>query len=185
MQLGHVIPYAFPRMRRCSVFIATSLDGYIARSDGGIDWLTIVARAGEDYGYAKFMANVDVILIGRATFDTAAGFPEWPYPGKRVVVATHRPQPSIHGEVYACGEPAQLLADLGPARRIYIDGGSLITQFLAADLIDDLRIAILPIVLGNGVRLFRGGEGEHRLELTGHRVYPSGLVALEYHRPPR
>ncbi|HEY6033850.1 MAG TPA: dihydrofolate reductase family protein [Kofleriaceae bacterium] len=172
-------------MRRCSVFIATSLDGYIARSDGGIDWLAIVARAGEDYGYAKFMANVDVILIGRATFDTAAGFAEWPYPGKRVVVATHRPQPSIHGEVYACGEPAQLLADLGPARRIYIDGGSLITQFLAADLIDDLRIAILPIVLGNGVRLFRGGEGEHRLELTGHRVYPSGLVALEYHRPPR
>jgi dihydrofolate reductase len=172
-------------MTRCSVFIATSLDGYIARADGGIDWLALVARVGEDYGYAKFIANVDVLLVGRNTFETALGFPEWPYAGKRVVVATHRPQPSIHGEVYATGEPAQLLADVGPAKRIYIDGGSLITQFLAADLIDDLRIAILPIVLGSGVRLFRGGEGEHRLELAGHRAYPSGLVALEYHRPVR
>jgi dihydrofolate reductase len=102
-------------MTRCSVFIATSLDGYIARADGGIDWLAMVARVGEDYGYAKFIANVDVLLIGRSTFETAVGFPEWPYAGKRVVVATHRPQPSIHGEVYATGEPKQLLADIGPA----------------------------------------------------------------------
>lgn len=172
------------QMPRCSVYIATSLDGYIARADGGIDWLTLVARAGEDYGYAKFIANIDVLLIGRATFDTAAGFPEWPYAGKRVVVATHRPQASIHGEVYAAGDPHQLLADIGPARRIYVDGGSLITQFLAADLVDDLRIAILPILLGAGIRLFRGGEGEHHLELSAHRAYPSGLVALEYHRGP-
>ena len=170
-------------MTRCSVFIATSLDGYIARADGSIDWLAIVARAGEDYGYAKFIANVDVLLIGRRTFDTALGFPDWPYRrqarrGRDAPPATEHPWRGLRGR-----RSNQLLADLGPARRVYVDGGSLITQFLAADLIDDLRIAILPIVLGNGVRLFRGGEGEHRLELASHRAYPSGLVALEYHKP--
>lgn len=168
---------------KCSVFIATSLDGFIARPDGGLDWLSVVSSPGEDYGYAAFASTVDVLVTGRATYDVVSAFPEWPYAGKRVVVLTHRPAESRHGEEFFAGsvrELADTLAAQG-VRRIYVDGGAVIRQFLDAGLLDDLTLSVIPIVLGDGIRLFDRGR-EVGLALDGVQSFPSGLVQLRYRR---
>jgi dihydrofolate reductase len=168
------------RVSQFSVFIATSLDGYIARTDGSIDWLTIVHPVDEAHGYSSFMASVDAIVIGRGTYDTVLGFDHWPYAGKRVTVMTHRPARARQDEKFFSGSAAELVEHLHDAKRVYVDGGKVISQFLAAGLIDDLTISVIPIILGEGLRLFCGGEREQRLELEGQRSWPSGMVQLRY-----
>jgi dihydrofolate reductase len=165
---------------RFSVFIGASLDGYIARADGAIDWLAIAEPLDESHGYDAFFASIDTIVVGRGTYETALGFGDWPYRGKRVIVMTHRPAESRHGEELHAGAPADLLPRLAEAKRVYVDGGNVIRQFFAAGLIDDVTLSVLPIVLGDGIRLFPGGEGEHRLDLESHRSWPTGLVQLRY-----
>jgi dihydrofolate reductase len=167
---------------RCSVFIAASLDGFIARRDGGIDWLSIVETPGEDYGYAKFFAGVDALILGRRTYDTVLGFPAWPYGDKRCVVLTHNPPPSRHGERFHTGPPAPLLTALHAdgVRRVYVDGGAVIQLFLREGLIDDITLSIIPVVLGDGIPLFAGGGPGRRLRLAGSQAFPSGLVQLTY-----
>lgn len=166
---------------RLSVFIAASLDGFIARADGNIAWLQeLHSLAKEPNGYDEFIGSVDTIVIGRATYETVLGFGGWFYGDKRVVVLTHGERQSLHGEEFFAGTPAELLPRLDGGRRVYLDGGNVIAQFFAADLIDDLTVGIMPIVLGGGIRLFPGGEGEHRLTLESHRVFDSGLVQLSY-----
>jgi dihydrofolate reductase len=169
---------------RCSVFIATSLDGYIARSDGTFDFLSIVERPDEDYGFAEFFASVDALVIGRNTYETALAFPEWPYAGKRCIVLTHRETPSVHGEQFFAGEPAALVDTLGlsGAQRLYVDGGAVIRQFLADGLIDDLTLSIVPMLLGQGVPLFGPEVPEQLLVLKTSKSYESGLVQLCYNR---
>jgi dihydrofolate reductase len=170
---------------RCSVFIATSIDGYIARPDGTFDFLSIVERPGEDYGFAEFFATVDALVIGRKTYETALGFAEWPYAGKRCIVLTHREAPSVHGEQFFAGEPAALVDQLGlsGAQRLYVDGGAVIRQFLLEGLIDDLTLSVIPVLLGNGIPLFGPELPEQRLKLQASRAYDSGLVQLTYARP--
>jgi dihydrofolate reductase len=169
---------------RCSVFIATSLDGYIARSDGTFDFLSVVERPNEDYGFAEFFATVDALVIGRNTYETALGFPEWPYAGKRCIVLTHRETPSVHGEQFFAGAPAALVEQLAltGAQRLYVDGGAVIRQFLAENLIDDLTLSIVPLLLGSGVSLFGAEVPEQRLRLESSQAYESGLVQLCYAR---
>jgi dihydrofolate reductase len=170
---------------RCSVFIATSLDGYIARPDGTFDFLSIVERSGEDYGFAEFFASIDALVIGRNTYETALAFPEWPYAGKRCIVLTHRETPSVHGEQFFAGAPRALVDQLGltGAQRLYVDGGAVIREFLAGDLIDDLTVSIVPMLLGKGIPLFGAEVPEQRLVLEGSKSYESGLVQLCYTRP--
>jgi dihydrofolate reductase len=141
---------------RFSVFIAVSVDGYIARKDGALDWLDRVELPGEDYGYAEFMSSVDALVIGRNTYDTVLGFGEWPYADKRCVVLTQRPAQAAHGERFFAGDVAALVAEfaLQGVRRVYVDGGGVIRQFLAADLLDDLTLSVIPVLLGSGVPLF-------------------------------
>jgi dihydrofolate reductase len=167
---------------RCSVFIATSLDGYIARPDGTFDFLSIVEQPGEDYGFAEFFASVDALVIGRNTYETALAFPEWPYAGKRCIVLTHRETPSLHGEQFFAGEASALVEQLGLAgtQRLYVDGGAVIRDFLASNLIDDMTISIVPTLLGQGIALFGPGVPEQRLKLENSTSYPSGLVQLRY-----
>ena len=167
---------------RCSVFIATSLDGFIARRDGGIDWLSIVEAPGEDYGYAKFFADIDALILGRGTYEKVLSFPAWPYGDKRCVVLTHGAYESRHGERFHAGDPGPLLAELHAAgvRRIYVDGGAVIRQFLRDGLIDDLTLSIIPIVLGDGLPLFDASVPTRRLRLAGSQAFPSGLVQLRY-----
>jgi len=170
---------------QCSVFIATSLDGYIARPDGSIDWLSAVQVDGEDYGYARFAETVDVIVLGRNTYDVVLGFAAWPYAGKRAIVMTNHPANSRHGEEFYAGAAADLVRRLAAegARRVYIDGGVVIQQFRNAGLIDDLTISIIPVVLGEGIPLFAAGASEGRLTLVDVQSWPSGLVQLRYRLP--
>jgi dihydrofolate reductase len=167
---------------RCSVFIAASLDGFIARTDGSLDWLSIVERPGEDYGYRAFIDDVDALVLGRRTYESVLRFDSWPYAKKRCVVLTHRPPTPRHGEEFFAGSPSELVRRLSLAgtRRIYVDGGDVIRQFLAAGLIDDLTLSTIPVLLGDGVRLFGGTGAEIRFALVASRSFSSGLVQHEY-----
>ncbi len=171
---------------RCSVFIATSLDGFIARLDGTFDFLSLVEQPGQDYGFAEFFATVDALVIGRNTYETALSFTDWPYAGKRCFVLTHREAPSRHGEQFFSGEPSALVEQLGltGAQRLYVDGGSVIRHFLAHQLIDDMTISVVPTLLGRGIPLFGDEVPEQRLALEHCQAYPSGLVQLRYGRQP-
>lgn len=171
-----------PRRPRCSVFIAVSVDGCIARSDGSVDWLAMVEQQGEDYGYKDFFDSVDALVVGRKTYDLALGFEPWPYSGKRCVVLTHRPPAPRHGEEFFDGRPETLVERLGRegVRRVYVDGGAVIQQFLGAELIDDLTLSVVPVVLGGGVPLFAKGGPEQRLVLEEARSWPTGLTQLRY-----
>jgi dihydrofolate reductase len=166
----------------CSVFIAASLDGFIARPDGGLDWLDAVQSPGEDYGFGEFFSSIDTLVLGRRTYEWALGFGGWPYAGKRVAVLTHRPGEPRHGETFLAGDPAAIVERLGRegARHLYVDGGATIARFLEAGLVDDLTISILPVLLGDGIRLFPGRPPETRLALVESRAFPSGLVRLRY-----
>ncbi|MET0286139.1 MAG: dihydrofolate reductase family protein [Polyangiales bacterium] len=167
---------------RCAVFIATSVDGYIARRDGSIDWLALVEREGEDYGYKKFMSTVDTVVLGRNTYDFISREPSWPFQGKRVVVLTHRPASAKHGETFFAGKPEQLLEQLAKkgVKNVYIDGGNAVRGFLAAGLISQMTISVVPVVLGAGIPLFGDGIAESSLVLEESRAFSTGLMQLRY-----
>lgn len=165
---------------RCSVYIATSVDGFIARPDDTLDWLDRVQVPGEDYGYQDFISTVDVLIMGRRTYEVALGFPEWPHAGRRVVVVSRTPCPAKHGVEVTAEAPAALVERLAGCARAYIDGGTLIRAFLRAGLIDDLTLSVVPIVLGAGVRLFGDDLPTIPLAFEAHRAFPSGLVQTRY-----
>ena len=169
------------------VFIASSLDGFIAGDDGDLSWLPGPDPDGEDYGYGAFMAETSAILMGRRTYDVAASFDAWPYGETPVFVATSRPLDGAIATAQAVhGSPAALLAAVrsGASGAIYLDGGSLIRAFVDENLIDELTITIVPVVLGTGVPLFAGTAVRRRLGLLSATPYPSGLVQLRYERSP-
>lgn len=166
---------------QCSVYIAVSVDGFIARPDGGLDWLDRVQVEGEDYGYAEFASSIDAIVMGRGTWDAVQKFDPWPYAGKRMVVLTRRPLDARHGEEAWSGEIAPLVERLHRegVRRIYVDGGQVIRQFLGARLVDDLTLSTIPVILGKGLPLF-GELPEVGLRLVESRSFSSGLVRSRY-----
>ncbi len=167
-----------------SVYLAISLDQFIARPDGSLDWLERVQDAGEDYGYPAFMATVDALLLGRATYDTVLGFGEWPYSGKRVGVLTHRPLTPRFGEESFSGALAPILDDLGRegVRRVYLDGGVLVRQGLAEGVVDHLTLSMVPVILGRGRPLFGSQVPESDWKLESVESFPSGLVRVRYRR---
>lgn len=171
-------------MLRASVFIATSVDGFIARSNGGIDWLP--PGGGEDHGYNAFMATVDALVIGRNTFETVLGFGTWPYGTKPVFVLTTRPHaaPPPLGAVldFLSGSPtdvANTLASRG-FRHVYVDGGVTIQRFLEAGLIQQLTITRVPRLIGSGIPLFGTLSRDVPLRHMATAHYPSGLVTTIY-----
>lgn len=176
-----------------SVFIATSLDGCIARADDGLDWLEQAnARlpAGEDCGFAAFLAGIDVLIMGRASFDKVLGFgaAAWPYGSRRVVVLTRRPlTPPAHlpGRVEASAEePGDLLERLAAEGHVhaYVDGGLTVQRFLAAGRIDALTITVIPLLLGAGKRLFGALPADQWLQTGPVKTWPFGFVQLNYQR---
>ena len=167
--------------RRVRLFVATSLDGYIAGPGDDLGWLF---RDG-DYGYAAFYAGIDTVLVGRRTYDVAKGFPAWPYAGRNVVVFTRGGDAGIAtpGTVATARAPGDVVADLRArdGKDLWlVGGGGLVAAFMAADLIDDVIVSIHPVLLGDGVRLFARGARRVPLALTGERRFPSGLVQLTY-----
>jgi len=176
-----------------TVFIATSLDGHIARPDGALDWLPGADpdHPGEDFGYAAFMASVDTVVMGRHTFETALDFGDWPYPQHRVVVLSSRGV-TIPGalreqriEVLSL-PPTAVLAHLaeGGARRVYVDGGRTVQGFLRAGLIDELIITRVPVLLGAGIPLFGELERDIPLQHLATRSFANGLVQSHYRVVP-
>jgi dihydrofolate reductase len=167
---------------RCSIYLASSLDGFIARTDGAVDWLSRVERPGEDYGFASFFSSVDVLVMGRRSYDVVLALGIWPYGDKRVIVLTHRPETARRGEEFWHGDVRALhlrLAGEG-ARHVYVDGGQVLSQFLAARLIDAVTVSVIPVLLGEGTRFTQPLGTDVVLSLTGHRTYDSGLVQLSY-----
>jgi dihydrofolate reductase len=167
-----------------SVFIGTSVDGFIARPNGDLDFLP--EGGGEPHGYTEFMAAIDALVIGRKTFETVLAFPEWPYGEKRVVVLSSTPLDfsSVRGGnvEHMSGSPAEIVAQLAAsgAHNLYIDGGITIQRFLRAGLIQRLIITRVPVLIGQGIPLFGSLPQDVRLQHIATRHYPSGLVQSEY-----
>lgn len=174
---------------QASVFIAASLDGYIARADGRIDWLdqaNATIPPGEDFGYASFFASIDALIIGRASYEKVLTFPEWPYAEKPVIVLSSRPlaiPTSLSASVTASSEPIEeLLARLEAqgVQRVYVDGGVTIQRFLAAGCINDLTVTFIPVLLGSGRPLFGSLRQDTWMELVESRGYSNGFVQVKY-----
>lgn len=174
---------------QCAVFIATSLDGFIARKDGQIDWLNqanLAVPAGEDCGFAKFMSSIDVLVMGRKTFEQVLSFGQWPY-GNTPVVVISRSLQSLPSGVpttvsLSAEDPTVLVERLSAqgVKRIYVDGGLTIYNFLNKNLITEITITIVPIILGSGKPLF--GELKHdvHLALIESKFYKFGFVQNHY-----
>jgi dihydrofolate reductase len=167
-----------------SVFIGTSLDGFIARPNGDLDFLP--PGGGEPHGYNEFIASVDALVIGRKTFETVLAMSPWPYGNKRVVVLSSEPldlSAVVGGTVeQMSGSPAEIVSRLAAsgAHHLYIDGGITIQRFLRAGLIQRLIITRVPVLIGDGIPLFGTLQRDIRLRHVATRHYPSGLVQSEY-----
>jgi dihydrofolate reductase len=170
-----------------SVFVGTSVDGFIARPNGHLDFLP--TGGGEPHGYNEFIATVDAIVIGRKTFETVLAMEDWPYGGKRVVVLSSRPVDlsGARGVVeQMAGAPAEIVSQLAAsgAHHLYVDGGITIQGFLRAGLIQRLVITRVPVLIGDGVPLFGTLPSDIRLRHMATRHYTSGLVQSEYQVAP-
>ena len=167
-----------------SVFIGTSVDGFIARPNGDLDFLP--EGGGEPHGYNEFIASVDALVIGRKTFETVLAFPVWPYGDKRVVVLSSQPVDfsGVSGGVVEqmSGPPAEIVSKLvaSGAHNLYIDGGITIQRFLRAGLIERLIITRVPVLIWEGIPLFGALPKDLRLRHIATQHYPSGLVKSEY-----
>jgi dihydrofolate reductase len=166
------------------LYIAQSLDGFIARPDGGIDWLRPFDDI--DYGYSAFMREIGTVVMGRASYDVARSFGEWPYQTARSLVITSRPLDDAPPTVARVGgDILRLVTALRAAgdKDVWIMGGALtINAFLRADAIDRIDLFTLPVLLGDGVRLFEGTRPEANLRLLSTQTYDKGLARLSYVR---
>ena len=196
---------------KCSVYMGSSLDGFIARRDGGIDWLDFDSpnerssdeggnnergnddsgaddSSYEDYGFAEFMESVDLLLMGRHTFELLLTFDEWIYGDTHLTVLSSTLGPEaipahMEGKVsIMSGDPAEILEELAEkgVQHVYVDGGITVQEFIAAGLIDEITIGIIPVLIGEGIPLFGPLEGDVPLEHIATRSFPNGLVQVKY-----
>lgn len=175
-------------MRKLAIFTATSLDGYIAKPNDDLSFLRSVEKEGEDYGYSEFVATVDTIILGRKTYDWVLkeiGPSHYDNSEKEVYVITRTERPSIGKTKFHIGSPADLVQKLKnkKGKNIYCDGGAeIINELLKSDLIDEFIISVIPVLVGNGTRLFKDGRPELQLELVSVKTFDTGLTQLHYTR---
>ena len=173
----------FKAIMRASVFVGTSVDGFIARPNDDLDWLP--PGGGEEHGYDAFMATVDALVVGRRTYDKVLSFDAWPYGEKLVFVLSTRPlSPAPAGAIVErmSGAPEEIMSQL-EARgvgHVYVDGGITVQRFLRAGLIQRLIITRVPVLIGAGIPLFGVTERDIALRHVATRQYASGLVQSEY-----
>ena len=174
---------------RNSVFIATSLDGFIADRDGGLNWLHSIANPeGDDMGYSNFMATIDALVMGRITYETVSGFDmDWPYQKPVYVLSNTLDEiPAKHkGKAHLIkGTLNKILADLGDQGfiNLYIDGGTTIQNFLREDLIDEMIITTIPILLGRGISLFGDLSQSLDFRCTKTKIFLESIVQNHYLR---
>jgi dihydrofolate reductase len=170
---------------KISVFVGTSVDGFIARTNDDLDFLP--EGGGEPHGFDEFYASVDVIVIGRKTFEKVLTFAAWPYDDKRVVVLSSKPvdlSGAGSGNVeHMSGSPDDIVANLAAkgAEHLYIDGGVTIQRFLRAGLIQHLTVTRVPVLIGEGVPLFGSLPHDVQLRHVSTRSFPTGLVQSSYY----
>ena len=174
------------QQRQLILYIAASLDGYIAKPDGDIGWLSSVEAPPEDYGYAAFTKTGDTIVMGRKTYDKVLSFGiPWPHKGKKCYVLSGTLSGADENVEFFNGDPADLIARIRQTRGldIYCDGGGGVVHALAQrDLVDRYVISFIPVLLGDGIPLFRPGRPQQALALVQSTAYPSGLVQVQYER---
>jgi len=166
-----------------SVFVGTSVDGFIARIDGDLSWLPPGGR--EPHGYVEFLATVDALVIGRKTYETVLSFESWPYGEKPVFVLSTSPIPAppLGASVeHMAGDPAEILASLAARgiQHVYVDGGITIQRFRSAALIQRLVITRVPVLIGDGTPLFGALQRDIALAHVATRQFAGGLVQSEY-----
>lgn len=165
-----------------SIYIAMSIDGYIARKNGNLDWLQYGHTGDEDYGFKNFINSIDALILGRNTYEVVSGFDEWPYKGKRVIVLSHTlTEVRKEAELFS-GQMTDLTSMLYSEgiKRVWVDGGITVSKFLEAGLVDDITLSVIAMVLGSGIPLFSTMNQEHKCRLISTQAYPSGLVQLKY-----
>lgn len=173
-------------MRKMSLFIAMSLDGYIAKPNDDLNFLKLVEKEGEDYGYAEFMAKIDTIIIGRRTYDYVVkeiGASHYDNGKRDVYVITRTERPKLGRTIFYTGNITELVDRLKSesGKNIYCDGGAeVINELLKYNLIDEFIISVIPVLLGNGTRLFKDERAEQILEFIEAKIFETGLTQLHY-----
>lgn len=170
---------------RASVFVGTSLDGFLARPDGAFDFLSAGDTEASPHGFEEFLASIDAIVMGRNTYDVVLPMAAWPYGGKPVFVLSHRVLPPPPASVVVervFGEPPEVLASLESRGigHVYVDGGATVQAFLRAGLIQHLTITRVPILIGSGIALFGNLESDIRVRHVSTHALPGGAVQSEY-----
>lgn len=169
------------------VFIATSLDGFIARNDNRLDWLEKQGDQEEDHGWEEFMAGVDGLVMGRRTYETVLSFGQWPYSKPVMLMSKTLDQDDVPRDLaekvqITALDPPELMHQLGNEgwSRAYVDGGRVIQSFLRHGLISELVVTSVPVLIGEGIRLFGDLDRDVDLELLGSTPFESGLVQTRY-----
>jgi dihydrofolate reductase len=183
-----VISFKKRYMKLLTIFIAASLDGYIAMPNDDLSFLKPVEKEGEDYGYAEFTANIDTIIVGRKTYDWVLkeiGSSHYDNGKRKVYVITRKARPDVGKTTFYTGNLAELIKILKTenGKNIYCDGGAeIINELLQNDQIDEFIISIVPVLVGNGTRLFKDGRPEQKLEFVSAKTFETGLIQLHYKR---
>lgn len=175
-------------MRKLTIYIATSLDGFIAKPNDDLSFLKLVEKEGEDYGYAEFTATIDTIILGRKTYDWVLkeiGSSHYDNGDRNVYVITRTEKPSVGKTTFYTGDLTELVQQLKSqnGKNIYCDGGAeIINELLKKDLTDEMIISVIPVLLGNGTRLFKEDRPEQLLELVSTKTFETGLIQMHYKR---
>ena len=175
-------------MRKISLFIATSLDGYIAKPDNDLSFLRLIEKEGEDYGYAEFTNTIDTLIVGRRTYDYVLeeiGPSHYDNGQRDIYVITRTERPQVGRTIFYTGDITELVKRLKSekGKNIYCDGGAeIINELLKHDLIDEFIISVIPVLLGDGIKLFKDGRPEQRLEFITAKTFETGLIQLYYRR---
>jgi len=175
-------------MRKVVLYISMSLDGFIATKDDDLSWLSVVQKEGEDYGYSAFNESVDSYIVGRKTYDKVLELTGGVFPAAdqhKCYVITREERENKAGISFFNGDIATLISKLKQeeGKNIYCDGGSEIVKLLMDnDLIDEYILSVIPLLLGDGKRLFKGETPYAELSLVDCKSFDSGLVQLHYKR---
>lgn len=168
------------------VYIATSLDGFIARENGNIDWLPAIEDSGEDYGYKEFISSIDLIVMGRHTYEKALTFENWPYPNNKVIIlstGTLRLPEELADKVEVQNQsPLDVYKTLAMkgAERVYLDGGKTIQLFMKEGLVDEMTITAIPVLIGKGLSLFGPLKHDLKFQLVESKTFNNGFVQTKY-----
>lgn len=170
--------------RKTILYIACSIDGYIAKPNDDLQFLSIVQKEGEDYGYNAFVDSIDTVIMGRRTYDwVMSQVEEFPHANKKTYILSKTKSGMAGNIEFYNGNLQELIGSLKltEGKNIFIDGGAeIVNELLQEKLIDEMIISIIPVLVGNGIRLFKDGRPEQMTELLGVRHYDSGLVQLHY-----